>query len=487
MSIDSSTLYMPCPCGSGSKFKFCCWPKYRDRFDDETTRAQIVQTVRCSEAGIYAREFAPGVRELCEQGREALYPPCDPDKGRELFHRARELDPRETTAWNNEALCYWLHGDVEKVCELQLQGIEHSPYRNTFGFASMAIYLHALGRDDESSEWIARSLEDRRPIGRDVVVQVCKALALFRRHREIVDYATASFMDDDARVAYFKGIALANLGEAGRALPILNAVNDEAYEEIAQYYVECIQTTSLPISVYGDEWPYFCYADFPPAHWFENALAAGRDPFERYPNVTADAIEVLITEEIRKPQEMLSLIEGREGERMEKLRQGLKELVESGVGEEDADELPPGVTAVKDNSNGFGANDMYKWQMKLEIKRENTPENDAETVLDGFVRPYFEKYCSLGDHEDGERFDIALMEYILDSDRRLTESPIVMPGRYDQFGDMFRKALVDLFDNCFESEYLCEVSLDTGCGGPILALNGEKTVDLFMVSIPDRY
>lgn len=47
MSIDNEILYMPCPCGSGSKFMFCCRPEYRHVFDGSMTRAEIVQSVRC--------------------------------------------------------------------------------------------------------------------------------------------------------------------------------------------------------------------------------------------------------------------------------------------------------------------------------------------------------------------------------------------------------------------------------------------------------
>ena len=28
--IGQEIVYAPCPCGSGKKFKFCCFKKYRD-------------------------------------------------------------------------------------------------------------------------------------------------------------------------------------------------------------------------------------------------------------------------------------------------------------------------------------------------------------------------------------------------------------------------------------------------------------------------
>ena len=68
MKIDSDMLYGPCPCGSGSKFKFCCWPKCRDRIDGDMTKAEIVQVVRCEAAGVYSRTNLVESRIVDESG-----------------------------------------------------------------------------------------------------------------------------------------------------------------------------------------------------------------------------------------------------------------------------------------------------------------------------------------------------------------------------------------------------------------------------------
>lgn len=51
MKADQSMRYEPCPCGSGTKFKFCCWPKFRHLFRPDMTRDEIVRMVRCAETG----------------------------------------------------------------------------------------------------------------------------------------------------------------------------------------------------------------------------------------------------------------------------------------------------------------------------------------------------------------------------------------------------------------------------------------------------
>ena len=76
MKIDSDVLYGPCPCGSAKKFKFCCWPKYRDKLDDDMTREEIVQTVRCEEADDRDFYWAPeGVTAVKDENRLPILGP----------------------------------------------------------------------------------------------------------------------------------------------------------------------------------------------------------------------------------------------------------------------------------------------------------------------------------------------------------------------------------------------------------------------------
>ena len=76
MKIDSDMLYGPCPCGSGKKFKFCCWPKCRDKLDDGMTREEIVQTVRCEEVGNRDFYWAPeGVTAFKDENRPPILRP----------------------------------------------------------------------------------------------------------------------------------------------------------------------------------------------------------------------------------------------------------------------------------------------------------------------------------------------------------------------------------------------------------------------------
>lgn len=482
MKVTNEILYMPCPCGSGAKFKFCCWPECQDLIDGDMTRAEIVKEVRCRKAGVYEPRGNREAQEACDKGREALTERYDLDGARELFRRAVELDPGDVSAWNNGAICEWESGNVETAAEWQRKGIKHATYRNTFGLASMAIYLHALGRDGEAAEWLARALEDRLPLSRDVVVRVCFALALFRRHRDIVDYATASCMDDDSRVGFFKATALANLGETDKARAAFRKVEEFAYYDVVGHYLNCLKEGRTPRSVREGEWPYFTSDSFPPARWLDEDLSEGRDPFARPSGTIADAVEVLANDCARSPDELLRLIRGREGGGMAELRKGLERLAAADA----APDLPPGVTEAKDEARRGFPYPVPKWRMELEIKEENEPEDDADSVLDGFVLPYFERHCNFYFPEGEKNPLVALLVGGVEDRPELSACPCVTLVPRDRMWDAFRKQLIDYFANCDAEKCLCEVRCDMMYGGAVLSIQGGNRTEVFMMASPER-
>ena len=498
--MDNSMLYGPCPCGSGNKFKFCCWPKCRDRIEDDMTKAEVVQTVRCAAAGVYNKSDKPGADALYQRGGDAFYV-GDMEKARPLFRQARMIDPKMWAAWNNESVCLWEDGDVEHAYDIQRRGIEANSFRNNFGFASMAIYSHVLGRDDEAAGWLDKTFSDKSPISRDVVIQTCRVLALFQRHRDIVDYATGSGMDEDGLVAFYKGTALANLGDLENARKSLELASASNYGAMAEKYLDDIRQGVSPLAVCDGGWPYFWVDSFPPARLLETAIEEGCDPFALYPNVAADAIEVLVSDETYTPKEMLELIEGRPGERMEKLRAELKQLAEARVDEEvggDGD----AETAEPDHADGEGDSKVEevedenclsgkpKWRMKYLPPEDGTPEDDAKTILDRLVRPYAEHYCDIPGNPEGGGFPIAFLRAIFHDEVSDLESPSVTLGRSSQLWDILRAKLEEFFRYFGGSEYECEVRFDNMCGGPILTLvdtDDRKIPEIFMVSAPDLF
>ena len=482
MKFDNSILYMPCPCGSGAKFKFCCWPKYQGELGGCKTRADVVKEVRCLLADVYAPRENAEWAECCDKGFEAMQNRKFAE-AEELFRRARELVPGDMAVWNNASACQWEQGEVEAALDLQRESFEHVSVRNTFGAASMAIYLHMLGRDGEASEWLDKALEDRLPLSRDVVARVCAALALYRRHRDIVEYAAASGMDDDARVALFQGIALANLGERDRALAALRkaAAGDEP-TGLAGFYVECLEDKIAPQSVREGEWPYFNRRSFPPAQCFDRAMADGRDPFERHPAAAVESMEALANDGSRSPGELLALLRGKEGEPWDALRKGLERL----EAENREPDSPGSLRSVKDEARRFFRQEIPKWQMELEITDERSSEEDADYLLRRFVRPYCDRYCDLPT-EGSDKDRLAILVIPVERRPELCPCPTVTLVGRAQLWDAFYDKLVEFLDNVSLGTCECEVRCDAMFGGPLLTLDDGDLTESFGVAIADRY
>ena len=150
------------------------------------------------------------------------------------------------------------------------------------------------------------------------------------------------------------------------------------------------------------------------------------------------------------------------------------------------EEVPKGVTAEKDDENTFFP--KPKWRMEYEPRKDGTPEEDAKAIIEGLVRPYAERHCSLADHEDGEDFVIAVMQMHHQTGKNISICPSVVLGKYSQFWDVLYAKLKEFFTYFCDAVYMCEVKFDSSCGGPILMLDdGSGLKEVIMVSIPDRF
>ena len=114
MKIDQNVLYAPCPCQSGKKFKFCCWPKYRDRIDDGMSMSEITVMIRGDEldmSGVLANDEANG---LFDRGYD-LMKKGDIEQAVVFFSRARELDETMWTSFADERAAFLEHYCKNKV------------------------------------------------------------------------------------------------------------------------------------------------------------------------------------------------------------------------------------------------------------------------------------------------------------------------------------------------------------------------------------
>lgn len=382
--IGQEIIYAPCPCGSGKKFKFCCYTKYRDMLEDDMTPAEVAQLVRCESRGVYD-ESTHDARawKLHDDGIELM-------RGRKLkeaqvkFHAAREIDPAFRSCWNNEASCAWHLNDWRAAYEIQKEGLSHDCDSNVFSLAALARYALAVGRPDEAEEALAKALAPL-PLAVDEALEVCKSLALLHRHREILDYAARSGMGDSPRIAFFTGVAHANLGETADAWTDLNKAQDSEFETTAYDYCCYLEDKRMPMSLGIEDWPYFSHYSFPPADLFLDDLDEERDPLKSCPAPFAlDCINILAAEDLcmRKDlRQALSRIKGRDAEAMlDKLDQFDRAAREA---EEEAEREAEENAAAREEDLDANGCPRQPFTLASEIQREKDELTDEQVdILD---------------------------------------------------------------------------------------------------------
>ena len=396
--IGQEIVYAPCPCGSGKKFKFCCFKKYRDRLDDDMTLAEVTQLVRCEASGIKsgARSFDPEAERLHDEGYDFMVS-REFARARAAFRRAREVDPEHNAAWNNEASCAWEMGDYADACDIQREGNAKMRAVDSFGLARLAVYAHAIGLEDEA----VRSLEAARtvpPISVYGALETCFALALYHRHRDIVEYVAKSGMADSVRLMFYTGIAHANLGEMGQARLDLEKTGTSQHAELAERYLDIMVDECLPWTVDGDDWPYFDRLNFAPARFFAEDVVKGVDPFVRCPKALAeDCIAFLQADNTLVTHDALTLARKLTSERASQMAAKLEDMAKS-EDEQEAREESEHLADV--DAKGNPRVPFYALPLQAEI-RSGLTEEEYETVglahemSRSQIEPANEKYVRL--------------------------------------------------------------------------------------------
>lgn len=146
--IDQNVLYSDCPCGSGKKFKFCCYPVVRSELPRNPSRSDVTTAIRKVSA----------TRRLAERKDEISI--VDLDRFHELMRRGlRHLNSGEykaskevfldalkefdmlPTAYNNLAVCALVQGNLEEAEKWVQEVVRKFPVENPFGLALLADLL----------------------------------------------------------------------------------------------------------------------------------------------------------------------------------------------------------------------------------------------------------------------------------------------------------------------------------------------------------
>lgn len=302
---DTVDPYAPCPCGSGKKYKFCCYQKARDlpleRFSTQWVGAEPLATnqtflVNVSEENLLTN--SRGVRLMAAGDYEGAI---------KLFKQAMKAGPDFYTPANNSALCLYVSGRLGEAIRVQSQSLKDSSFPNPFGLANLATFYYIDGDEARSRQCLDDALKLDMPSA-DACIKVCEALARFKRHQDILDVVDASPYRSNPDICFFTGVAAANLGDLVRAQQDLSRQKESHFKaEIIRRYRAHLREGTAPHTVLGD-WPYLYSQEVCP-HGLLEAEFLDNPKGWRDRRVILDICEVFCNEKPSAAAEALEMLQ----------------------------------------------------------------------------------------------------------------------------------------------------------------------------------
>ena len=260
--IDQGILYSECPCGSGMKFKFCCYPSVRGDLPRDPTRADVTDAIRRRSRAARLTELATKsgtldwerFHELIGCGLRHLHSGEFREAKRALL-QAKDEFGMLPTPYNNLALCALVQGKLEEAEKWVQEVVRKFPTENPFGLAMYADIRYLKGDVVGALDILDRA-EQITPPSVDQAVRVCESMAHFKNHERIVRYAEKSGYADDPNMAFFLGIALANLGRHDKAARSLRLAVRGTQPDYVASILDDVTAGRRPQTICGD-WMYF--------------------------------------------------------------------------------------------------------------------------------------------------------------------------------------------------------------------------------------
>ena len=328
--IDQNILYSECPCGSGKKFKFCCYPSIRDDLPRDPTRADVTDAIRLRSRVARLTELTTksGVldldrfHELIGRGLHHLHSGRFRE-AKSILLQAKDEFSMMPTAYNNLALCALVQGDLKETEEWVQEVVRRFPTENPFGLAMYADIRYLRGDVIGALDIIERA-ERIEPPSVDQAVRVCESMAHFKDHERIVRYAEKSGYADDPGMAFFLGIALANLGRHADAARFLRIAVRGTQPDYATRILDEVTAGKRPQTICGD-WMYFTPESFT---LFAGLMKSVQDGDKQQIDLSSEALAEMVEVETNAGligvSEAIKILSGSVTKRTEKMLDALR-------------------------------------------------------------------------------------------------------------------------------------------------------------------
>ena len=296
--------YAPCPCGSGKKYKFCCYLKR-----DEGRNEEGVSSFFEKEPDYPDFNDNPEVYQLFKEGLR-LMNKTEFRAAIPHFQKAVAINPLIYSPANNLALCLFATGQLNEAIQVQSECLETNPLQNPFGLSNLTAFYYIKGDNLRARRFLKKAMNADIP-SNDACVKVCETIARFKLHKDILDFVSTTAYANDPIVCFYTGVASANLGDREQALNDLQKVPAGYFKApMIRRYLEHLRSETEPNTVKSD-WPYLYTYEICPLKVVESMISSGDDLWKDLP-VLVDFCESSLNEMVEDteaPMKILSELE----------------------------------------------------------------------------------------------------------------------------------------------------------------------------------
>jgi tetratricopeptide (TPR) repeat protein len=290
--------YGPCPCGSGRKYKFCCFGRDREA-------ARVASASRWLEVGQDPDENPVRLEFEEAEGHNTkglrLLQQRDMVGAERCFRAAIAAAPLIPAGYNNLALQFFHQGKLPEAIRMQESIVTPDGVPNPFGLAQLAHLYLVAGRDADAETVMARVLA-APPVDPFAMNRALQSLALLGRHADIAALVRGFPGPVTDLMHWFAGVAAANLGQVGEALAHLQAIPRAAPHRVhARDLLRRIESGKGSGTLRGD-WPYLGCLEMIPGALLGQGLestpgSAGRQAPWFHTRLMVDALVALLEED----------------------------------------------------------------------------------------------------------------------------------------------------------------------------------------------
>lgn len=206
--------YSPCPCGSGKKYKFCCFAADREEARQARAGFGAPPAIIPFQAPFVINDL-DAAEKVNDKGMKMLSK-MSFGFAEKCFREAIDMAPDIPIGYNNLALCFYLKGDLDKAIQTQEDVLAKLSVPNSFGQAQLARFYYISNRLEEAEKLLGKAVK-HAGVSPTSLASVCQSLMLLKRFETILEVVVANPETVDPHTCWYAAVAAGNLEQYDQA------------------------------------------------------------------------------------------------------------------------------------------------------------------------------------------------------------------------------------------------------------------------------